>query len=285
MPLMSQIAELDTVAQEAAALRPLPAAALRVLQIADGEHFSAHELTLAISADLALTARILRLANSPFFGFPRRIATVRDAIVYLGVRAVRSAAVAACVAESIPPEGDAAHPDRSGAWRFAVATGLLAEVIAKAEGHHADLAFTAGVIHDIGRMLLAERRPQAFAEAVTLAHEQGITLPEAERQVLGFTDGELGHEVARRWNFPGELVEAVGAHEALTIVPGSLAELVVAARSLALIHHLADGAEPPPAVLHPVWSLPAVQSALAEAGGVEAIAERAALFVDQSGER
>lgn len=76
--------ELDLLIAEVAELRPLPAVAVRALEIAEGEHFSAHELAQAISADQALTAKLLRLSNSAYYGFPRRITTVRDAVVLLG---------------------------------------------------------------------------------------------------------------------------------------------------------------------------------------------------------
>ncbi|MEX2031475.1 MAG: HDOD domain-containing protein, partial [Dehalococcoidia bacterium] len=75
---------LDLLVEEIADLRPLPPVAAQVLQIAEGEHFSAHELAQAISSDPALTARVLRAANSAYYGFPRHITTVRDAVVLLG---------------------------------------------------------------------------------------------------------------------------------------------------------------------------------------------------------
>ena len=120
--------ELDLVVNEIAELRPLPVVALRVLELAEGDRFSAHELAQTVSADQALTAKILRLSNSAYYGFPRRITTVRDAVVLLGFRAVRSATLASCVIEALPG-GQVLDPVE--AWRFSVSVGMLAEVLSR----------------------------------------------------------------------------------------------------------------------------------------------------------
>src|SRR5690606_15221629 len=140
---------LDLIIAEIAELQPLPVVAVRVLEISEGEQFSAHELAQAISSDQALTAKLLRLSNSAYYGFPRRIGTVRDAVVLLGFRAVRSATLASCVIDTLP---GGRVIDTMTAWRYSVVVGLLAEVLARASRRHQDEAFTAGVLHNIGRL-------------------------------------------------------------------------------------------------------------------------------------
>ena len=150
---------LDELVNELADMRPLGTVATRVLELTEGDQFSAHELATVISSDQALSAKVLRLSNSAYYGFPRRISTVRDAVVLLGFRAVRSATLASCVIDALPP-GQVVEYERF--WHFSVSVGMLAEVLGRAERLHQDKAFTAGVLHNIGRLALDQRLPEAL---------------------------------------------------------------------------------------------------------------------------
>ena len=196
---------LDEVLAEVAALRPLPQVAQRILGLDEGT-FSAHELAAIIATDQALTAKLLRLANSPYYGFARRITTARDAVVLLGYRSVRGAALTSCLMQTAQTSGNL---DQDAFWQFSIATGILAEVLARTDGAHQEEAFTAGVLHQIGLLALDQGRPQALRAALAAREDRGLSLHDAEREVLGFTDAELG---ALHWNFPQALAEAVRDH-------------------------------------------------------------------------
>jgi HD-like signal output (HDOD) protein len=272
---------LDDFVSEVAELRPLPAAAVRVLRIAEGQRFSAHELAQAIGADQVLTAKLLRLANSAYYGFARQITTVRDAVVLLGFRAVRSAALASSVIDALP---GSVNLDYEQMWRYSVTVGMLAEVLARAHGRHQDEAFTAGILHNIGRLALDQHRPQALQSARALADERGIPVSEAERIQLGFTDAELGAGLALHWNFPEELVDAVRLQnldvEALPD-PDSLPAFVVRARLFARSRGISDGLEPTePGRASGEWLMQPISGSLNRAGGMEGIEERVRAFVD-----
>lgn len=308
--------ELDVLVEEIADLRPLPPIAAQVLQIAEGETFSAHELAQAISSDPALTARVLRVANSAYYGFPRRITTIRDAVVLLGFRQVRSTLLATSVMRSMPSYDGI---DAFAFWRHSVAVGLLAELIAKSQGAHHDEAFTAGVLHNVGRLALDQARPVAFARARVLADNQNVSVHEAERQIFGFIDAEVGGALARHWRFPEELSAAIAHHaDGLAALPASagLAKVVVQARAFAAANGVDDGVERPAcasasrrtasafsatmAVMSPA-DLPAPGGAtlrapqgapdpdqdaldrlVAEQGGLQAVLDRAAAFVEHT---
>jgi len=276
-------AELDLLVQEIAELRPLPAVAMRVLKIAESEHFSAHELAQAIGTDAALTAKMLRLANSAYYGFPRRISTVRDAVVLLGFRAVRSATLATCVIETMPR---GAHIDDRAFWHFSITVAMLAEVLARSERRHTDEAYTAGVLHNIGRLALDQHRPDMLRRAVMLSQLEDMPLPDAQRALLGFTDAQVGGALALHWNFPAELAEAVANHQRSLDELGdrnSLAALVVRARSFARDRGMTDGVEAE-AAGEPDrgWLIAPVASVLAQAGGIDGVIERAAAFIEQT---
>jgi HD-like signal output (HDOD) protein len=275
---------LESVVREIAELRPLPGVASAALRITDSDRFSAHELAKVISADQALTAKVLRLSNSAYYGFPRRIGTVRDAIVLIGFRAVRSAVLASSVMQV---HRDPRSIDYRGFWRFSVTVGVLAELVAQSERGPFEEAFTAGVLHNIGRLALDQHLPQLFHECRRRSEREHMSLHEAERAVLGYTDAELGAALASHWNFPRELADAV-AHHPLNVyaVPeeeGSLTAYVVRARRFALAYGLSDGVETPHAgAAPPEWSAPPLKDALARAGGIAGVLQRVGVFLDST---
>ena len=270
---------LDELVNELADMRPLGTIATRILELTEDDKFSAHELATVIASDQALSAKMLRLSHSAYYGFPRRISTVRDAVVLLGFRAVRSATLASCVIDALPP-GQVLDYERF--WHFSVSVGMIAELRGRAERIHQDEAFTAGVLHNVGRLALDQRLPQGLQ----LAERDGIPLREAEARVLGFTDAELGGALAQHWNFPKPLAESVVHHE-LDVDqlpdPRSLAAFVVRVRLYCRAHGLSDGADParrdePP----PEWVRPPLSVALRRAGGMNGVSERADVFLDQT---
>ncbi len=275
---------LDLLIAEIAELQPLPMVAVRVLEIAEGEQFSAHELAQAVSSDQALTAKLLRLSNSAYYGFPRRISTVRDAVVLLGFRAVRSATLASCVIDTLP---GGRVLDAMTAWRYSVTVGLLAEVLARATKRHQDEAFTAGVLHNIGRMALDVHRPRELRASLVLMERQEMPLMEAQRTILGFTDAELGGALAMHWNFPEPLAQAVERHRLDVNAlpdPSSLEAFVVRARMFARANGISDGFEVDPGrpVSQPEWHSGAVASALHQSGGMDGILERVSAFMQST---
>ena len=272
---------LEEVLNEIADLRPLNTVATSILQITEGDRFSAHELARMIASDQALTVKMLRLANSAYYGFPRKITTVRDAVVLLGFRAVRSTTLASCVIDAL--EGTNLIDYRE-FWHFSVTVGMLPEVLANTDRAHRDEAFTAGVIHNIGRLALDQHRPDLLRRAVTHAERNDVTLHEAQAEVIGFTDAQLGGALALHWNFPQPLIDAVAGHvmqvDALPD-PQSVCAQVVRARLFARSYGLPDGVEhgsrqEPPQE----WTVPPISTVLHRAGGLEGVLRRVDAFLE-----
>lgn len=279
--------DLELLAKEIGELRPLGAAAQQVLRITATDRFSAYEIANVIASDQALTSKMLRLANSAYYGFARRITTMRDAVVLLGFREVRAATLASCVIDAMPPSNHIAY-ERF--WQYSLSIGMLAEVLARAERQQPDEAFTAGVVHNIGRLALDQHRPAMFGEALAYAGQHSVSLEEAERAVLGFTDAELGAALGRQWDFPAPLVAAIEHHdwkpEQLT-EPQSLTGFIVRARAFARSHGSSDGVEPPAGRTDPPaeWLLPPLAPSLARVGGIEGLRERASSFLTNAVQR
>ena len=206
---------INELIEEVDALAPLPGVARRVIQVTDGDRFSANDLAGVLATDAALTAKLLRLGNSAFYGYARRITTVRDAVILLGFREVRATAIATSIMDLFP--GVETGPFSVDLfWGHSVAAGVMAEVLAKETGYaKPEEAFTAGVLHDIGRLVLTQYRTDLFGEAVWHALGERIPLRQAEQERLGYDHAEVGALLAERWNFPEELCLAIGEHEDL----------------------------------------------------------------------
>ena len=153
---------LEALLDQVDAMAPFPAVASRVMQITEDERFSAYDLAAIIATDTALTAKILRLANSAYYAYPRKIGTVRDAVVLIGFRAVRSTAIASAIVDIFPTSEPERPFNVDLFWGHSVACGIIAETMAR-ETHQAppDEAFTAGILHDLGRLVLASVRRRA----------------------------------------------------------------------------------------------------------------------------
>lgn len=274
---------LDELVAEAGGLRPLPDVARRLLAIAEGDDFSLQDLAIVVSADQALTAKILRIANSPSHRHNRQIVTIRDAVVLLGFRTVRSAALAASLMQATPPETN--YIDYPEFWRFSVAVGLLAESMA-GQSPDRHMAFTAGVMHNLGRLAIDQMAPRALARTAEFAQSRGISLRDAQRELFGFTEAELGVALATHWNYPETLVAAIAAGDADpgASEAGSLAELVFVARHAAESAGLVDGLPVPLASgAHGGAQLADPgdgERALAQLGGLDQLGQRVDAFLE-----
>jgi HD-like signal output (HDOD) protein len=276
-----RLPSLEELAADVIELAPLPAAAGRILALSGRADFSAHDLASVIASDQALTTRMLRLANSAYYGAPRRIGMARDAVVLLGFRAVQQVALASCLMQRRRPS---THLNYERYWQCSIATGLLAEVLARSEGEHFDAAFTAGVVHNLGLLALDQHRPDLLGVAISRSQAGSTSLHEAERALLGFSDADLGATLVEHWNFPSAPTGAVREHARSLDDPpaeGSLAAYVSRARCFALAAGLTEGLEQreePPAV-EAMWLRPPLSITLDHAGGLDQVLARTDAFL------
>jgi putative nucleotidyltransferase with HDIG domain len=194
-------------------LPSLPAAVVELISTIDRDDVDTEAIARKIGQDQGLSARILRVANSPFYGQSNRVATIGDAVVVLGLRAVRTMATAAAVTGAIRPD-PASGFDLQAFWKHSIGTALLARVIAGQRRGNSDEAFTAGLLHDIGRVALVQCFPQHAAEVARVRDEVDCHTLDAERAVIGIDHALIGKLLALRWRFPKPLAEAIGHHHA-----------------------------------------------------------------------
>lgn len=224
-------------------LPSLPSAFLAALDALAHDHAPAAACIEAIERDQALTVRILRLANSAFYGAPGQIACVGDAVQMLGLRTVASALAAMSLRNtlgSLRCEGFCF----TAYWRHSLCTAISARELAKIALLDAGEAFLTGLLHDVGKLVLAMTNPALEAQALQLCQAEDLTMHEAERRALGVSHAEVGAAVTRQWHFPASISNAIAAHHrpwrARPMAQLTAPHLVRAA------NHLAHALEAPP---------------------------------------
>ena len=193
-------------------LTPLRAVATKAISIAEDERAAAMDLATVISSDQALTAKLLRLSNSAYYGYARRISNVREAVILLGMRTVRSVAISSAIIEAFRvPEIEGFDQDLF--WAHSVCVGLVAEVIARdARTARPEDAFTAGVLHDVGKLAMMLTEPQLFARVVDLVQTEQMKYCDAELAVCDLGHEHDGARLAHPSKFPEPLVAAIRDH-------------------------------------------------------------------------
>lgn len=244
---------LDEVLADIRQLPSLPAVVGELIRTLDNEAAGIDQLAEGIAKDQSLAARALRVANSSFYGIPHKVASIHDAIVILGFRAVGSLVTAASVTSFFKPPPEVPF-DPIRFWRHGIGAALCARALAREAGLDTEAAFTAGLLHDIGVLMLLTARPRHYAEVLARRQERDCLLVEAEQELLGFDHAAAGAALASRWRFPDEVVRAVALHH--TLEPGregaAQPTLVDVAHVANILAHALDLAGDPDALVPPL---------------------------------
>jgi signal transduction histidine kinase/HD-like signal output (HDOD) protein len=228
LELPVRLSTLDLVLSRIDSLPTLPPVAARLMQVGSADDADLDDVVMIIESDPALTSKVLGLCRCAAHGLGDRIATVRRAVVMLGIDAVRLAVLGVAVYELLGTERDAnvlddptrdAGPsgemDRTGFWRHSIATGCAAQLIAECHpGMRVgpDEAFTAGLLHGLGRLALDLILPRALGRALALAEQRRIDGALAERELLGIDHHTAGKRLAEHWGLPACLRDAIWLH-------------------------------------------------------------------------
>lgn len=211
--MISPSLKLEEIVRKTSDLPTLPKAALNVIRETELATSSAASVAQHIGMDQALTARVLRLANSAYFGLARQVGDIQESVVILGMRNVRNLAIVASTFPwmSKPLKGYRLGPKQMWTHSFCVAVAAK-ELALKTRKADPDLAFTAGLLHNIGKVALSVWLENKIDSMVTLASRENLTFDQVERKLLGFSHAEVGAFLAEQWNLPKALVEAIAYH-------------------------------------------------------------------------
>jgi len=192
----------------------LPEVCIRVTELIDDPDSTADGVGKVISQDPALTIKLLKIANSSFYGFSTEIATVSKAVAVLGTKQIRDLVLATSVSKAFNGINNELVTMKN-FWKHSIFCGLTARIIAyesrKAKG---ESVFIAGLLHDIGQLIMFSKLPDLSKEALMLSVEgpEEMTLCDAEQQVFGFDHTQVGAELIQHWKLPVSIQECVEFH-------------------------------------------------------------------------
>ncbi|MDW8107981.1 MAG: HDOD domain-containing protein [Armatimonadota bacterium] len=209
--------QTQSIVQKVKELAVLPQVVHQIIHLTSNPNANVRDLERLIAIDQGMSTRVLNTVNSAYYGFSRKIASVKDAVMLLGFKTVRNLAMTVSVFDMFVGKTDRQNLRRGKWWRHAIDTALCARLIAsQVDDVSPDEAYTAGLLHDIGKPLL-DRYGDAPYEQVEDLMAQGVPELLAERQVFGCDHAEVGRAVSQHWGFPEKLAEAIGEHHAETI--------------------------------------------------------------------
>ncbi len=194
-------------------LPPFPMVAQRALMLLSKPEVSIQEMVEVVKYDPAITANILRISNSAYFGLRREIHSLHQALMLLGTQELLKIIIASGATRLFAGATPGYFPERQGLWRHSVSVALMTDLLARelSLGDRA-MAFTGGLLHDIGKLVLSLFVEKKFTEIMEVVLGQGVSFQEAEKRVLGVDHAELGGEMARLWDFPDRLRLVIMLH-------------------------------------------------------------------------
>ncbi len=188
------------------ALPTIPTVVRRLLELCDNPRISLAEIAAIIGQDPVLAAKVLKVVNSPIYGFPGRISSLTQALLLLGLNVARGLLLGVSVLEIM-------QKSIVGLWEHSVGCAIVAKIIAKRKGlKDPEEVSVAGLLHDIGKVFLNLKFPDRYREVVEEAGTRAIFIIEAEKELFGVTHAEVEGWVGRKWNFPRSLVEQMVYH-------------------------------------------------------------------------
>ncbi|NOZ57897.1 MAG: HDOD domain-containing protein [Calditrichaeota bacterium] len=198
-------------------LPTLPSVYYRVEETMRDPDTSAADVARIIESDQSIASKVLKLVNSSYFGFTRKITSLRQAIVMLGFSAVRNALLSISVIKAFGPGNE--DFNRKEFWKHALAVAASARFISVdwRLGVHDD-AYAAGILHDIGKVVLDQYLHAEFVRSLKLSQREGMSLHEAERRVIGASHCDVGEYLCESWSLPVRLGEAVALHHKPSVI-------------------------------------------------------------------
>jgi putative nucleotidyltransferase with HDIG domain len=246
---------LDEIVKNLEDLPSLPAVVMELLTSIDQEDVDILVLAKKVSHDSALTAKTLRLANSSLHGLQVKVTTIQQAITFLGFQTTRNLITAAAITGCFA-EGQCAGFDDKAFWRHSIASAACCKVIARRLRFNQDYAFTAGLLHDIGRLVLVSTHPVEYEAVMAWRTLHDSDVLTAERTVMGVDHVQAGMALAEHWNFSDTMKLAIGHHHDPDAAGAGLLAAIVHVAD-AIVHALdiaRDENELVPAVSPAAWT-------------------------------
>ena len=210
--------DLRSIVKKIDELPTLPQVVTVILSLIDSPDSSAEDINKVMEKDPSLVGKILKLVNSAYYGLPNKVNSVRQAIVILGFSTVKSLAISASVFDMFDSTREASF-NREEFWTHSIGTGCVARLVGHREpGVDEETAFVAGLLHDIGKMVLDQYAPHEFDAIINAAQTRKLSFYQAEKEVLVETNhAEIGAWVGEQWKLSEELVGAIRYHHEVSV--------------------------------------------------------------------
>ena len=230
MDARSFFKKLDRVSD----LPTLPTVVVKVNQLLRDYDTSVKKLGATIEKDQALVARILKLVNSTFYGFSSKIRNINHAVIILGFNTIRNAIVSVSLVKALSGHRSLEGFDITEFWRHSIAVAVTSRYLSEHSRLDVpDDCFVAGLLHDIGKVILSQYLTESFAQVWELARREGLSFYAAEEKLLPVNHAQIGGHLTKRWLFPPSLTDSITYHHAIRKSIINLNQL--------LIVHAADG--------------------------------------------
>ena len=207
------MSEIQSILKDIDRLKPIPQVAHKIMSIIEDPDSAMADLSDIIEHDVAVTANLLKVANSAYFGLPRKFESAHQAIVFLGMDQVVDLVLMTSSSENLQAAQEGYDLEAGELWRYSVASALIARDLAqRKEIGDQHLVFTAALLKDIGKVVLSQYVSESFEKINHLVMDQGYTFREAEKEIIGIDHSELGGMVAESWQFSPVMVEIIRNH-------------------------------------------------------------------------
>lgn len=241
---MSRVEEILNIANH---IPPFPKVAMQVMKMLEDPKVQPKDLAEVIQYDSAITANLLKTCNAAYFGLSRKVSSLDEALVLMGQDLLKDIIIASSSARFYKGKagGEGYQLERGDLWRHSVATAIMAKSISRHfKGVAPGTAFTAGLLHDIGKRFLSSFVASDFKKIMDRTYIDGLSFMAAEHEILGMDHAELGSLIMQKWDFPEEMILAVKLHhdpQALSKDP--LTALVAMANTLVISIGVGVGAD------------------------------------------
>lgn len=201
-------------------LPTLPSIAMQVFQITSNPNFAPSDLAALIENDPSLTAKILKTINSPFYGIQQEVGTVKQAVILLGSDEIVDMAFGMAASEVFDIEAFPGVINPRSLWQHSICTALISQYLSKQTEDCKNIgAFTAGLLHDVGKIFFIKNFPDLYQNIHTSQDEHNLPLYEMEEDILGVNHAAIGGYLISKWNLPQPLIQATGFHHQPAAAP------------------------------------------------------------------
>jgi putative nucleotidyltransferase with HDIG domain len=196
-------------------LPTLSTVAMKLSKLLMDINISAKDVAEVIQYDQAIVTKLLKMVNSAFFGFSNKVSSVQHALMLLGFNTVRNAIIAIDVINALKPKNKIKGFDISAFWQHAIGVAVISRHLDEETGHHfREDVFTAGIIHDIGKIVMAHYFECRYQAALETMYREKINYRDAENRHFPMNHADVGMQLARRWHLPETMCNVIGRHHA-----------------------------------------------------------------------